>query len=61
LDVVTTLVNLLTDGSARCFSPCTEGRRWSVPVQDAGDVADAGLRFPTIGGQALAAVRELGA
>jgi hypothetical protein len=31
-----------------------------VPVQDAGDVADAGLRFPTVSGQALAA-RELGA
>jgi hypothetical protein len=32
-----------------------------VPVQDAGDVTDAGLRFPTVRGQALAAVRGLGA
>jgi hypothetical protein len=32
-----------------------------VPVQDAGDVADAGLRLPTVSGQALAAARERGA
>ncbi len=32
-----------------------------MPVQDAGEVADAGLRFPTVSGQTLAAARELGA